>query len=539
MTLSTATRTITLALLLAACGEEGATTTTAGEEGAGLTARGTLPEHRASIELFVMSKCPYGVQVETTMAEVKKSLGGAFDLAVHYIGDGDATALTSMHGPTEVAGDIAQVCANKQKPEKTLDFITCQNKDVKGIDSNWKSCGEENGLDGAALASCVEGDEGKQLLAASFAIAKERGARSSPTIYLDGEKYAGGRKPTDFIRALCATYGEDAPVACANIPVPPAVDAIFLSDERCEKCDLHPLEGKLKGELGGLKVKYVDYATDEGRALYADLQKADASFKFLPAVLLSKSAEEDKDGYAAISKFARPLGDYIELKVGGKFDPTAEICDNNADDDGDGKVDCTDDGCTASLTCREAIPGKLDLFVMSRCPYGAKAMVAANELLPSFGKDIDLEVHFIGNDNNGELSSMHGPAEVDDDVREVCAQAKYPDTFLKFLGCHSENYKSDDWQSCATKSGMDPKVIQTCFDGEGKDLLRKSFASTAALGIGSSPTFLVNNKRTFNAVTAPDLQRQICTDNPSFKGCANMVQASAATTAPVPQGECN
>jgi hypothetical protein len=60
----------------------------------------------------------------------------------------------------------------------------------------------------------------------------------------------------------------------------------------------------------------------------------------------------------------------------------------------------------------------------------------------------------------------------------------------------------------------------------------------SSLSIGSSPTFLVNNKRTFNAVTAADLQKQVCKDNPDLAGCSATIEGSAASSEPVPAGAC-
>src|SRR5688500_7635512 len=147
--------------------------------------------------------------------------------------------------------------------------------------------------------------------------------------------------------------------------------------------------------------------------------------------------------------------------LGGAFDPTAEICDNSIDDDGNGKSDCGDPGCGATLGCRPARPGVLDLFVMSQCPYGAKAMIAANEFVDHMGKDVTLNVHFIGDERDGKLASMHGQPEVDEDIRERCAIEKYGKNhqFMDYLACRSLDYKNEEWQPCAEKSGMKPEVI--------------------------------------------------------------------------------
>jgi hypothetical protein len=439
------------------------------------------------------------------------------------------------------------VCALHLAPDKALDLMVCQNKDMRSVATNWRECAGQVGIGADELASCIDGDKGQSLLAASFAVAKKRGADASPTIFLDGKPYEGGRRPRDFVRALCGASKKGAPDACKNIPTPPKVSAIFLSDTRCAQCDIKPLEAQLKGVLAGLEVTHVDYGTDAGKALYKDLVAQGTGFKNLPAILLGPEVEKDTEGYAEVSRFLKPLGDYRELAIGGQFDPTAEICTNGGvDDDGNGKADCADPVCKSELSCRPARPRQLDMFVMSQCPYGAKAMIAAKELVDHFGKDVALNVHFIGDTVDGELKSMHGQSEVDEDVRERCAIARYkePKRYMRYLACRSRDYKNADWQTCAKEAEMAPAVIQACFDGEGKKLLADSFAVAAAMEISASPTFIVNNRRVFNAIAVGPLAKQFCQDNAKLAGCkSELVTAEpepAAAADPEGQGaQCN
>jgi 2-hydroxychromene-2-carboxylate isomerase len=513
--------------LAAGCSKEG-------EEGGGAkgakTSAGTALKGAAgapTLELFVMSQCPYGTQAVDAVAEVKKQLGTGFSLDIQYIGDGTAGNLSSMHGESEVKGDLVQVCALAQAPDKALDFMVCQNKNARQVATNWKECAGAVGIDGDKLGACMNGDEGQKLLAASFAAAKKRGAEASPTMFLDGKPYEGGRRPRDIVRAICgASKKGSAPAACKDIPTPPRVSAIFLSDTRCAECSLKPFEAQLKGVLAGLEVTYVDYNTDAGKALYKELVAAGAGFKNLPAILLGPEVEKDTEAYPELQRFLKPLGEYRELALGGKWDPTAEICDNGGvDDDGNGKSDCADAVCKAELSCRPKRPKQLDMFVMSMCPYGAKAMIAAKELVDHFGKDVALNVYFIGDSADGELKSLHGQPEVDEDIRERCAIARYkqPAKYMGYLACRSKDYKNPEWQACATEAGLDPAVIQACFDGEGKKLLADSFAVAEKMKIGSSPTFIVNNTRSFNAVALGPLARQYCQDNPKLAGCASEI----------------
>ena len=498
-----------------------------------------------ALELFVMSQCPYGVQVVDAAVEAKKQLGSAMDLQIKYIGDGAAGSLTSMHGPSEVKGDLAQVCALEQAPDRALGFIACQGKDMKSVAENWRGCAEKAGIDPAPLQKCMDGEQGQKLLAASFAEAKKRGASGSPTMFLASQPYEGGRKSRDFVRAVCGATKGDKPEACAKIPVPPKVSAIFLSDKRCKECDITGLEPALRSELGGLTVEHVDYSSDKGKELYKELVSAGIGFKTLPAVLLGPEVEKDKEGHATLQRYLRPAGKYQELRLGGQWDPTAEICDNEMDDDGDKKADCADDGCSESLGCRPNKAKRLDLFVMSQCPYGAQAMIAAKEFTEHFKGQVSLDVHFIGDVKSGQLSSMHGQSEVDEDVRERCAIEHYgkDHKFLGYLACRSRDYKSAEWHGCAKEAGMDAAVIQKCFDGEGKDLVGKSFAFAQSLGIASSPTFLVNNRREFNAVAANQIQQEYCKDNPALAACKDPIPGPAIAAGGGGQaaagGQCN
>lgn len=482
-----------------------------------------------TLEMYVMSQCPFGVQVVNAVAPVKQQLGDNLNLKIGYIGAGTAGNFQSLHGPAEVKGDIAQLCAAKQAPKKYLDMIVCQNKNPRAVDTNWKECAGEVGMDAAALEACVNGDEGAQLLAASFAEAQQKGAQGSPTMFMNGKPYDGGRKSRDFLKAACAATTGDQPQPCKDIPVPPTVHAIFFSDKRCAECNIAPLEPRIKNEIGGLQVQHVDYMTDDGKKLYAELKGTDPNFKTLPAILVdSEEMAKDKEGSAALAQYMTPMGKWTTLRLDGKFDPTAEICDNGGvDDDANGKADCADTACKEAKACREAKPKTLDMFVMSHCPYGAQAMIAANDVAQHFGKDLTLNVHFIGQVQGDQLSSMHGPTEVEEDLREICAATKYPkdNQFTKYLACRSKDLRNNDWQACAKSSGMDDKVIQKCVDTEGKELLKKSFQFAESLKIGASPTFLSNNRREFNAVDPASLQKQFCADNPDVKGCAQPIGA--------------
>src|SRR5687767_6147793 len=168
-----------LAASLAACQSQ--TATDSAKPAA--QAKGDAP----TLEMYVMSQCPYGVQVLNAVAPVKEQLGNNLNLKIGYIGSGSAGNFESLHGAPEVKGNIAQLCAAKLAPEKYMKLIVCQNKNMRAVDTNWKECAGEAGIDATALETCINGDEGAQLLTAAFAEAQQKGAQGSPTMFINGQ----------------------------------------------------------------------------------------------------------------------------------------------------------------------------------------------------------------------------------------------------------------------------------------------------------------------------------------------------------------
>ena len=83
----------------------------------------------------------------------------------------------------------------------------------------------------------------------------------------------------------------------------------------------------LKSLFPGLKTTTLDYSSNDGKELYDSL-----NLQYLPTILFDDSVKEG-EGYSNIQGYLQPLEEYQTLKIGATFDPNAEICDNNIDDD--------------------------------------------------------------------------------------------------------------------------------------------------------------------------------------------------------------
>ena len=474
---------------------------------------------KVKVEMYVMSKCPFGVQAEQGFQPVMDAMGDAIDWQVNFIVDEQNGSFNSLHGEPEVKGDIQQLCVMKHYPawKKWTGFISCYNENWRQIPEGWEKCAKKMGMDEGKLKSCIDGSQGKDLLRGSMKKAKAANAQGSPTILVAGEAYNGGRGKTDFTRAICDKFPGKKPAACDNIPEDVEVVATILTDKRCAKCATEGLVQNLKGRFfPKLKAKTIDYSSSEGKALYKEL-----GAKYLPVMLFTKDVEK-AEKYQMIARWMEEKGKYKQLRIPAQFDPTAEICDNKKDDTGNGKVDSADDTCKNALVCRQEKPKTVEVFIMSQCPFGVQAVNAMKEVMKAFDNKITFDVHYIADKQGDSFNSLHGQAEVNEDIRQVCVKKHYAKNYkwLDYLWCRytGDDWKSDNWKKCAT-GGIEASVIEKCFNGEGKSLLEEDIKIAKALEVSGSPTWLANNKYKFSGIAPEAIKTNICQHNEGLKGC--------------------
>jgi hypothetical protein len=204
-----------------------------------------------TIDLFVMSECPYGTPAQENLINLKKTVPD-FELNIHYIVDvqpesemelsilqlksqydaacSDSTtaqgyglectdaewqtyndSLTdscelksnnnyycSLHGPVELNLDIVQICAMNLS-DNWGDFI------LEHINSNFNTAQAANvsGIDYNELMSCANSSKGLELLDANIALSNELGISASPTYIFDN---VFTNPDVDSATALCTLH---------------------------------------------------------------------------------------------------------------------------------------------------------------------------------------------------------------------------------------------------------------------------------------------------------------------------------------------
>jgi glutaredoxin len=181
---------------------------------------------RPSVELYVMSFCPYGVQAENAFKPVADLLGTTADIRVRYIAtvQGDSiSSVQSLHGNAEATEDIRQLCLAKYAPEKYWDYLAAFNArcyPVWNDPARLSQCTENVtatlGIPMKAVDQCLSGNEGLGLLRTDEARTISTGSTSSPTLIINGQRYSGPRTPEAFKQAVCSHF-DTQPKACDTV----------------------------------------------------------------------------------------------------------------------------------------------------------------------------------------------------------------------------------------------------------------------------------------------------------------------------------
>ncbi len=177
----------------------------------------TPKKAKPELEVFVMSHCPYGTQVEKGLLPVLKLLKDKISFKLRFV-------YYAMHGDVEVNEELRQYCIQKEQEDKLLDYLECFLND-----GNSESCLTSTKIDLAKLESCVasadkEFEVSKNLndqsswLSGRFplvnidkALNEKYGIRGSPSLVINGKKLNSGRDSASLLAAICCAFDEKPP----------------------------------------------------------------------------------------------------------------------------------------------------------------------------------------------------------------------------------------------------------------------------------------------------------------------------------------
>lgn len=170
------------------------------------------------VELFVMSHCPYGTQIEKGILPVVKALGDKIDFELKFVD-------YAMHGETELKEQLNQYCIQEEQNNKFMSYMDCFL-----VAGDTEGCLNSTGIDRNKLNSCVQKTDaqfkitenfknnvGFQGTFPGFDIHKtdnqKYGVAGSPTLIINGAEIAASRDAASLMTTICSAFN-NAPAEC-------------------------------------------------------------------------------------------------------------------------------------------------------------------------------------------------------------------------------------------------------------------------------------------------------------------------------------
>ncbi len=165
------------------------------------------------LQAFVVSYCPFGVQMQRILVEVSTILEDYIE--IRYIGSVQDNKVVSMHGEKEATENLRQICIREEQKEKYWDYIDCFIKK-----DETENCLDSVGIDQIKLEDCMEDpSKGVEYAKEDFELQNLYGVTGSPTLILNGERVSefdfGGRSAEAVKTLLCCGF-EEEPDVCAQ-----------------------------------------------------------------------------------------------------------------------------------------------------------------------------------------------------------------------------------------------------------------------------------------------------------------------------------
>ena len=166
------------------------------------------------LEAFVVSKCPFGVQMQRILNEIIKNIPQiASYIKVEYMGAIEGGKITAMHGDEEAQENLRQICLREEEPNNFWAYIDCHIKE-----GNVDSCLQTAQIDINKLTGCLtDGNRGLAYAEKDFVNQNKYEITGSPTLILDGAKVSefgfGGRTAEAVKTMFCCAF-QDKPGFC-------------------------------------------------------------------------------------------------------------------------------------------------------------------------------------------------------------------------------------------------------------------------------------------------------------------------------------
>lgn len=173
---------------------------------------------KPTVDLYVMSFCPFGNQAEDTLAPVYALLKDKVDFNFHYIVSSEGDTVQSLHGAKEVDQNMREACVLKEYGKNSwMDFVTYVNKSCGSDGACWEAGAKTYNISADKINSCVKAS-GLSLMKENEKASNDASASGSPTMAINGASTKAVYKygnPEAYKQSICGAFN-DVPEECSK-----------------------------------------------------------------------------------------------------------------------------------------------------------------------------------------------------------------------------------------------------------------------------------------------------------------------------------
>lgn len=190
---------------------------------------------KPKVELFVMSYCPYGTQIEKGIIPTVEALGDKIDFSLKFVN-------YAMHGQKEITENLRQYCIDKEQNAKLLPYLSCFLKN-----DNSASCLQTVGVNQVQMNSCVNTTDQQFKITEQFTNKQnwkgsyppfgvhgvdndKYGVQGSPTLVINGAKAESARSSDSLLKTICSSFNNQ-PEICSTAKLSTSTPAPGFGEE--------------------------------------------------------------------------------------------------------------------------------------------------------------------------------------------------------------------------------------------------------------------------------------------------------------------
>jgi hypothetical protein len=161
-----------------------------------------------TMQVFIMSHCPYGTQIVKGLIPIWRAFNGKANIELRFVS-------YTMHGAQEDLDNNRIMCIREEQSSKLIDYLDCY-VHADGTEAGAQSCISQVGIDKAKLDSCVT-NSAATYYAVDKQLNTQYSVQGSPTVIIDGkEASVYPRDPATVAKALCDAFTGSKPTECSQ-----------------------------------------------------------------------------------------------------------------------------------------------------------------------------------------------------------------------------------------------------------------------------------------------------------------------------------